>query len=417
MSLSYPTRPDGHGPGPPAGSTVGRSPAGWTRRGPGPSGQVVRLADSDVAVLVRTDGHAGVAPLASAGGHPATAGDLGLRRLRGGQVGGCVGPVRGTCGGRRAGGLRRHRPTRDAPSRGGRRSRVASRGQGRGAGQAGAWTCLGGRTASDRLRRRRPARGSRDASAPEHRPDPVPVVARRRRPAEADPCARGGARPTPTRPRRSKLCCRRRRSWTCASRQRHCRWPGRWRGCATSHRSTSRRARHLGSSLPGRAQASSCSPVRVRSALPPWVSGSPGAGGERAVGQASSTLQQLGFIARAGRTGSESALAVGQLAAMHELMTERGAELLVVSGHLSVPGPGPGAGGTTASQDHGRASAGRRAGRWRSTSEPASAGATPGSPRTISSVPVRNIRLPSWLLLWPSSTGSTPPPLTTPSST
>ncbi|MEO8889715.1 MAG: hypothetical protein ABI301_00995 [Jatrophihabitantaceae bacterium] len=48
-------------------------------------------------------------------------------------------------------------------------------------------------------------------------------------------------------------------------------------------------------------------------------------------------LQQLGFIARDGRTNSESALAAGQLAAMHNLMTERGAELLVVSGHLSVP--------------------------------------------------------------------------------
>jgi broad-specificity NMP kinase len=47
-------------------------------------------------------------------------------------------------------------------------------------------------------------------------------------------------------------------------------------------------------------------------------------------------LQQLGFIARTGRTGSESVLAISQLAAMHELMTERGAEL-VVSGHLSVP--------------------------------------------------------------------------------
>ncbi len=48
-------------------------------------------------------------------------------------------------------------------------------------------------------------------------------------------------------------------------------------------------------------------------------------------------LQQLGFIASDDRTNSESALAVGQLAAMHNLMTERGAELLVVSGHLSVP--------------------------------------------------------------------------------
>jgi adenylylsulfate kinase-like enzyme len=48
-------------------------------------------------------------------------------------------------------------------------------------------------------------------------------------------------------------------------------------------------------------------------------------------------LQQLGFIARNGRTDSESALAVRQLAAMHNLMSERGAELLIVSGHLSVP--------------------------------------------------------------------------------
>lgn len=48
-------------------------------------------------------------------------------------------------------------------------------------------------------------------------------------------------------------------------------------------------------------------------------------------------LQQLGFITRAGRTGSRPALAVRQLAAMHALMTERGAELIVVSGHLSIP--------------------------------------------------------------------------------
>lgn len=47
-------------------------------------------------------------------------------------------------------------------------------------------------------------------------------------------------------------------------------------------------------------------------------------------------LQQLGFVANDGRTDSESALAIGQLAAMHTLMTERGAELLVVSGHLSI---------------------------------------------------------------------------------
>jgi adenylylsulfate kinase-like enzyme len=48
-------------------------------------------------------------------------------------------------------------------------------------------------------------------------------------------------------------------------------------------------------------------------------------------------LQQLGFIARDGRINSEPALAVRQLATMHDLMTERGAELLVVSGHLSIP--------------------------------------------------------------------------------
>lgn len=48
-------------------------------------------------------------------------------------------------------------------------------------------------------------------------------------------------------------------------------------------------------------------------------------------------LQQLGFVTRDGRISSESAVALGQLAPMHALMSERGAELLVVSGHLSVP--------------------------------------------------------------------------------
>ena len=48
-------------------------------------------------------------------------------------------------------------------------------------------------------------------------------------------------------------------------------------------------------------------------------------------------LQQIGFIA--GRTHThlaEPALAIHQLAAMHTLMAARGAELLVVSGHLDV---------------------------------------------------------------------------------
>lgn len=46
-------------------------------------------------------------------------------------------------------------------------------------------------------------------------------------------------------------------------------------------------------------------------------------------------LQQLGFIAADHRAGSESALAANQLASMHNLMTERGAELIIVAGHLS----------------------------------------------------------------------------------
>lgn len=46
-------------------------------------------------------------------------------------------------------------------------------------------------------------------------------------------------------------------------------------------------------------------------------------------------LQQLGFISRAdGRTDGETRLGISQLATMHDLMTERGAERLVVSGHL-----------------------------------------------------------------------------------
>lgn len=48
-------------------------------------------------------------------------------------------------------------------------------------------------------------------------------------------------------------------------------------------------------------------------------------------------LQQLGFISgRDGQVSSEATLAVRQLAVMHALLAERGAELLVVSGHLSV---------------------------------------------------------------------------------
>ena len=48
-------------------------------------------------------------------------------------------------------------------------------------------------------------------------------------------------------------------------------------------------------------------------------------------------LQQLGFISgRGSRTANETTLAIGQLAVMHNLMSERGAELLVVSGQLAV---------------------------------------------------------------------------------
>jgi adenylylsulfate kinase-like enzyme len=48
-------------------------------------------------------------------------------------------------------------------------------------------------------------------------------------------------------------------------------------------------------------------------------------------------LQQLGFISgRDGQVSSEATLAVRQLAVMHALLSERGAELLVVSGRLSV---------------------------------------------------------------------------------
>jgi len=49
-------------------------------------------------------------------------------------------------------------------------------------------------------------------------------------------------------------------------------------------------------------------------------------------------LQQLGFMSDDdGRPGSETSLGLGQLAAMHRLMAARDAELLVVSGHLTVP--------------------------------------------------------------------------------
>lgn len=46
-------------------------------------------------------------------------------------------------------------------------------------------------------------------------------------------------------------------------------------------------------------------------------------------------LRQLGFISRNGRTAYEAALAVDHLAAMHDLMTDHGAELVIVSGRLS----------------------------------------------------------------------------------
>src|SRR4051812_2752557 len=47
-------------------------------------------------------------------------------------------------------------------------------------------------------------------------------------------------------------------------------------------------------------------------------------------------LQQLGFLSREGRPAPDVALSIGQLAAMHRLVSARGAELLVVSGHLDV---------------------------------------------------------------------------------
>jgi len=48
-------------------------------------------------------------------------------------------------------------------------------------------------------------------------------------------------------------------------------------------------------------------------------------------------LQQLGFISgRGSRNANETTLAIGQVAVMHNLMSERGAELLVVSGQLAV---------------------------------------------------------------------------------
>lgn len=48
-------------------------------------------------------------------------------------------------------------------------------------------------------------------------------------------------------------------------------------------------------------------------------------------------LQQLGFISgRGSRTANETTLAIGQVAVMHNLMSERGAELLVMSGQLAV---------------------------------------------------------------------------------
>ena len=46
-------------------------------------------------------------------------------------------------------------------------------------------------------------------------------------------------------------------------------------------------------------------------------------------------LQQLGFLAKNGRPATDLDLSIGQTAAMHRLMAARGAELLVVSGHLA----------------------------------------------------------------------------------
>jgi adenylylsulfate kinase-like enzyme len=47
-------------------------------------------------------------------------------------------------------------------------------------------------------------------------------------------------------------------------------------------------------------------------------------------------LQQLGFLSMNGRPATDVDLPIGQTAAMHRLMAARGAELLVVSGHLTV---------------------------------------------------------------------------------
>jgi hypothetical protein len=47
-------------------------------------------------------------------------------------------------------------------------------------------------------------------------------------------------------------------------------------------------------------------------------------------------LQQLGFLSRDGQPATDAGLSIGQLAAMHRVMAARGAELLVVSGHLAV---------------------------------------------------------------------------------
>jgi broad-specificity NMP kinase len=48
-------------------------------------------------------------------------------------------------------------------------------------------------------------------------------------------------------------------------------------------------------------------------------------------------LQQLGFLSSNGRPATDITLSIGQLAAMHRLVAACGAELLVVSGHLTVP--------------------------------------------------------------------------------
>lgn len=46
-------------------------------------------------------------------------------------------------------------------------------------------------------------------------------------------------------------------------------------------------------------------------------------------------FQQLGFRSTGSRPATDSGLSIAQLAAMHGLMAARGAELLLVSGHLS----------------------------------------------------------------------------------